>query len=152
MSEVLIFIISALLFIGVLLLFLASRVGGINGVKKYFDEHPKVQVGIVAFVVIGSIVALLFMSGKVSATEPELEWLPYGKVVLGIDNTFNVSPQCDPDGKISNRITSNGGIIVGLAKYGRVEYTAKYTHHSCALNEDRNTYDAIGFSVEFRLW
>ena len=28
----------------------------------------------------------------------------------------------------------------------------KYTHHSCALNPDRNSYDALGVELEWCVW
>lgn len=33
-----------------------------------------------------------------------------------------------------------------------VRVNAKYTHHSCALNPDRNGYDGVGIEVVWTIW
>lgn len=49
--------------------------------------------------------------------------------------------------KPENKITSNGGIRMYFAEYGRLSLVSQYTHHSCAFNSDRNLYDAAGVEV-----
>lgn len=111
------------------------------------DEGKDVRTGIVLFMGIGILIVL--MSGC-----SDTRYMTKGEIFLGLDNTFKQSPQCRvTSGTYSNdRLTSNGGFTLTLAETGDTELNAKYTHHSCAFNPDRNSYDAIGLEVTKPIW
>ena len=141
------FTISIVLMALALLIFAGYKLGGVRQLFFYLKNNLGIVKGIVLFI----LVAIGSMFASKCTLAGEMEFFSYGKVYAGIDNTFNQSPQCH-DGAISDRLTSNGGFVVNImAKEGFV-FDAKYTHHSCALNDDRLSYDAIGLVVEYRLW
>lgn len=74
-------------------------------------------------------------------------------VFMGIDRTKRISPQCHSGGH-DDRSTSNMGFRVNVwqSPSKNVRFNLMYTHHSCALNPDRNSYDAIGAQVEWFIW
>ena len=74
-------------------------------------------------------------------------------VFMGIDRTKKISPQCYSGG-YDDRSTSNMGFRVNVwqSPSKNVRLNAQYTHHSCALNPDRNSYDALGIQVEWLIW
>lgn len=80
-------------------------------------------------------------------------WLNDGHVFAGIDYTRNQSPQCQSGG-FDDRSTSNMGFKANVwqSPSKNVRFNLMYTHHSCALNPDRNSYDAIGAQVEWFIW
>ncbi len=125
-----------------------------SNAKSYFltESGKKVLNGIVVFIVFGLFFALVF-SNKASANEETGKFLAYGEVYLGMDYTGKISPQCYSDGP-DNRLTSNGGLRVNIFQSHdkRFEFNTKYTHHSCAFNADRESYDAIGIEFSYRLW
>lgn len=74
-------------------------------------------------------------------------------VFMGIDRTKKQSPQCQAAG-FDDRSTSNLGFKANIwqSPSKNVRFNLMYTHHSCALNPDRNSYDAIGAQVEWFIW
>lgn len=73
----------------------------------------------------------------------------YEELFVGIDYDLTDSRFCRdvyPGGKF---ITSNIGFRFNLARYKDHELNFKISHHSCAFNQDKPTYDAIGF--EFKI-
>jgi len=118
-------------------------------------------VGIVAFPAALLVIAyvLMFVSQCAEAGVPhkaKLDYFVYTEVYGGIDHPGGQSPQCLNDG-INNRITSNGGIKQNLFEYWPqrrwlIYSNVKWTHHSCAFNSDRNTYDAPGVELAFRVY
>lgn len=69
-------------------------------------------------------------------------WFNDAGVFMGLDRTKGVSPQCVAGG-YDDRSTSNMGVRLKVWEFPscHVRVNAKYTHHSCALNPDRNGYD-----------
>ena len=162
MSSLTLFILTILAVVVISLGYIAHRLGGAEHLVSHLRTNPKIALGIVAFTVLGLLSAVVFASpsqasspsGVVSTSKADgVDWFAFGKVYLGLDNTFSHSPQCEPGGA-SDRLTSNGGFIVNVvqSKDQRFEFNSKYTHHSCAFNGDRNGYNALGLSVEYRLW
>lgn len=118
---------------------------------EWFKDHPNVLKGIVLFCGAGIVIGLL-TGCSAFPRSGEVELFPRGEVFLGVDYPFNrTSPQCEPDGP-SDKWTSNGGVRVVIAEYDRLSFGGKYTHHSCAFNEDRELYDALGAEAILRLW
>lgn len=74
-------------------------------------------------------------------------------VFAGIDHTRKVSPQCVA-GSQSDRMTSNMGMGVNLwqSPSRRVLLDLQWTHHSCVLGVDRNSYDGAGIRVTWVPW
>ena len=154
---------SGLAFIGVTLLVLSvallyvhfklRKVG--TDIITYLKNDLGIVKGIVLFILFG--LGLVFVSNafsqEVSPLDKEFDYFVFGKVYIGLDQTFDRSPQCDP-GPASDSLTSNGGFIVNLMKSRdtKMEFNLKYTHHSCAFNGDRESYDAAGLVVEYRIW
>lgn len=116
----------------------------------YFKTRrgKKVLKGIIIFIAFG-----LGTASISDAIAEEYEFFDYGEVYLGIDSTRNTSPQCG-HGEYSERMTSNGGLRVNLikSKNDLFEFNVKYTHHSCAFNDDINNYDALGVEAVYKLW
>ena len=101
-------------------------------------------VGVVLFTLLLTAPVLVF------AKEKKGDWLAYTQIYIGLDSTFKQSPQCR-GGSYSDRITSNGGFKQNIYRSfdKRMHFNAKYTHHSCAQNDDRNSYDAFGVELVY---
>jgi len=119
----------------------------IQGVKDHFNatEGKGAVYGIVAALVIPILIIL-----SISAVKAETRWLGDTVVFIGMENTKKVSPMCY-EGGIDDRLTSNLGASQHLLGYGNVDLIAQYTHHSCAINRDTKSYDAIGLRLEYRI-
>lgn len=74
-------------------------------------------------------------------------------VFAGLESTKNISPQCETGGA-SDRITSNLGVegCRAVSGDGRTELCGVYRHHSCAISQDRESYDGVGFLVKRRVY
>lgn len=129
--------------------YLKTRDG--QGVAKGFILAP------IIIIVIGLLMFLL--PGKASAENKPLDLTIPGtffndaSVFMGIDRTRKQSPQCHAGG-YDDRSTSNMGFRVNVwqSPSKNVRVNAQYTHHSCAINPDRNSYDALGVQVEWLIW
>lgn len=150
MSAFQLFVLVALLVVAAALAYAGRVLGGASQLYSYLKRHPKISRGIVLFLGLGLLSAFVF-AAPVRANS--VDWFSSGKLYLGLDNTLETSPLCY-SGEVSDRLTSHGGLIVNVLSSadGRFEFNAKYTHHSCAFNDDRESYDSVGLSVEQRLW
>lgn len=74
-------------------------------------------------------------------------------VFAGIDHTRKVSPQCVA-GSMQDRLTSNMGMGLNVwqSPSRKVWLDVQWTHHSCVLGVDRNSYDGLGLSVTWKPW
>jgi hypothetical protein len=100
------------------------------------------------------LVLILGLAMSVIAKEPEEgKFFSYGDFYAGLDYTNKRSPQCYGGG-VDDRTTSNVGFRVNIYESADSKFhlNSKYTHHSCALNIDRESYDAIGVELIYRLW
>ena len=105
---------------------------------------------------VGSIILIAFIIFMVSSyfTEAKAEsfkngtWNNYTAVYLGIDYTFNVSPQCR-EASVDEHGTSNLGVTHNIwqSQKGVFAVNGKYTHHSCVIGKDRNGYDGAGLQL-----
>lgn len=101
-------------------------------------------------------VAVWFIPGNAKAQGLDTRygsWLNDASVFMGIDRTKKISPQCAAGG-YDDRSTSNMGLRLNIwqSPSKNVRFNTQYTHHSCALNPDRNSYDALGVQVEWLIW
>lgn len=143
MSSKAMFIIAVL---GIAIAALFYRFGSIRNMIGFFKtkDGRKVLAGIVIFVGLSLLTVTVFAESK---------YFAYGEVSVGLDRTFNQSPQCKPS-KNTDRLTSHGGVKINLVQSSdqRFELNTRYTHHSCAFGSDRNTYDAFGLEATYKLW
>lgn len=74
-------------------------------------------------------------------------------VFAGIDYTRKVSPQCVA-GSQNDRMTSNIGFGVNMwqSPSKNVFLDLQYTHHSCVIGVDRNSYDGMGIKATWIPW
>lgn len=117
-----------------------------------------VVLGPVVIVVIAVVLAVVFtllLPSKARAEGFSVPgtWLNDSSVFMGIDRTKKLSPMCDPGG-VDQYSTSNLGAKLNIwqSPSGNVRFNGMYTHHSCALNPDNRSYDALGVQVEWTFW
>lgn len=74
-------------------------------------------------------------------------------VFAGIDYTRKISPQCVP-GSTQDHLTSNMGMGANLwqSPSRKVHLDLQWTHHSCVLGVDRNSYDGFGIRTTWYPW
>ena len=134
-----------------------ARFGSLSAAWRYLrqPERRVVWEGIRTFIGVGILVGLLSLAfcSEAHADDKRWTWFNYSYIYLGVDYPMlnRVSPQCENDG-IDNKTTSNGGATLNIIRTPRfyrniMDINAKYTHHSCAFNSDRNLYDAAGVEV-----
>ena len=121
-----------------------------NKIKAWIKEHKEngSLVGIVGapilWLVIGIALSTLFYSCEAKAS-----WLfPEGPVLYFYGEADKNNPFCFGEG---NEISSNVGIRQTLYRNGGISIKSQYTHHSCAFKADDNSYDALGFGVEWQI-
>lgn len=106
-------------------------------------------------VILKGIVIVLVVFIGIAGTRFALagDFFESGSIYAGLDYTYKTSPQCERNGP-DDKGTSNVGAKLNLwqSTDKTFRFNSKYTHHSCALNIDRNTYDSIGLEWEYFLW
>lgn len=140
--------------VGLLLVALAWSIHALQGVDlvEYFNNRTGKGIlkGIVIVICLACGLAITagLLSGCTGGT-----YLNDASIFVGLDYTKNSSPQCELNGP-DDRTTSNVGARVNLYQSAdeRFRINGKGTHHSCAYNSDRNTYDALGAELEYLLW
>lgn len=107
---------------------------------------------------VGSIIAvafILFLHTQEAQSEgfSNGSWLNSTSVFLGIDRTMKQSPQCVTS-NVDDHSTSNLGVNQNIWRSEKkiFDINAQYTHHSCVLGKDRNTYDALGLELVWHLY
>ena len=121
-------------------------------VKRYFTEgdgrnaHKDIIAVILAVILLGS---LLTAGYKAFASEPEWDYLRETTIFVGLDYDIHNKVFCEPSGA-DDRLTSNVGVRQHLISRDNVSANLQYTHHSCALNRDAPTYDAVGIIFEWK--
>lgn len=122
------------------LYFYAKKTGGIKK-SNLKDWWP--------FLILG-LISLLFIAAKSHAEE--IKFFQYTEVYLGLDyHPRQPNSQCYQDAQARDNINSNGGIIQNLLEVKKTKLELVYTHHSCAIADDRITYDAIGIRLNYRI-
>lgn len=149
------FLINASIFLGgavvivtALFIYAYGVLGSIENVKTHFmkTEGKGALFGIALAVLIPVLIAGVVTVAKAD----EVKYLQDTVIFAGIDSTKKLSPQCY-EGGVNDRFTSNLGITQHLVGYKDVSSHIMYTHHSCAINRDLRSYDAIGFRIEWRI-
>ena len=113
-------------------------------------------LGIGVIVVVGVLMAL---GNKAHAQTSTLldnrygHFFNYAYTFAGVDYTRKVSPQCVA-GSQDDRLTSNMGFGLNVweSTSRRVSMDLQYTHHSCVIGVDRNSYDGLGLRVIWKPW
>ena len=127
-----------------------------KSVVKFFAENNGALFSAILAITVVSVLALFIFLIPNNANANIISdgsWSNDAGVYLGLDYTKDHSPQCIGD-SFDNRGTSNLGAWWNIwqSKDENLRISARYTHHSCYLGEDDNTYDAIGVQVEWELW
>ena len=123
-----------ILFIVVILLTVSYRHNGFN--KAFKDQAFGIILAPIAALAIAFVFGFLTGCSTVDRIE----------VFAGIEQTKKLSPQCD-EGGASDRITSNLGVSI-CKDFGENTFAcALYRHHSCAISNDREQYDAVGIEA-----
>lgn len=124
--------------------------GFVSSPTKYFKtkEGKGVLVGIVAVLGVSIALVLIFPS---KAQADEYKYLSSAELFVGLDNTRKISPMCTT-GVNSDKLTSNVGLKASIISTAVSSVNLKYTHHSCAVNPDNKSYDALGVEVTYKLW
>ncbi|MCE2830538.1 MAG: hypothetical protein LW709_02690 [Oxalobacteraceae bacterium] len=119
--------------------------------REYFSTSE--GRGILKGIILAPIVILLIalVLSLFSRANAQGRWFKDAGVFVGLDQTFKQSPQCSAN-TIDDRGTSNMGFWVNAWQYQNVQVNFKYTHHSCVLGRDRNSYDAAGIELRWTLW
>ena len=154
MNDVIIFIgVMVVILLG-LFVFIMSKVGfSYSALSDYIKKVENKTVrqaagGIMAAMLVAAFV--VFMIGQVVHAE-EGKWFDEGSVFIGLDYHKNGSVFCQDNG-VSSELNSNLGAEIEVYSHGDHSVSGIYTHHSCALNSDVNTYDGIGFRYEWKIW
>lgn len=138
--------------IALVALILVWQIKGIDEIKAYFKtrDGKGVLVGIATFIGIFIFGSILSMFAR---ADDHGRWVNYFDIYAGIEDTFKQSPQCEA-GMYSDKLTSNGGIVFNVYEsYDKMfNFEGVYRHHSCALNPDSKSYDAVGVQIKYRLW
>ena len=119
-----------------------------NWIKSEGTKTPMWKAIIVILLVPVLMAAVLYTA---NAKADEIKWFDGATVFTGLDYTANQSPLCQPTG-VNDRLTSNIGFTQNIVAQGPMRVSAKYTHHSCAISADMNSYDAIGIVIEWKIW
>jgi len=106
--------------------------------------------------VLAWVVAIILLSAQALQAR-EIKYFDGTSVFFGLDVTNGTSNVCYDEswtGDIANsdKLTSNMGLYQNLVTSGRLNLQIRYTHHSCAINYDKPSYDAIGLIIEYRLF
>ncbi len=101
--------------------------------------------------VAGLLLAITASKAHAQSIQIPGKFFSEASLFMGLDHTKKLSPQCVAGG-VDDRTTSNVGarLNVWQSPSTDVRLNLQYTHHSCALNVDRNGYDAVGVQVEWR--
>lgn len=149
------FVVNAAVFIGCTLIIVAGlfaytwhRLGSLSKTRDYFLSVE--GKGILKGVLLGCLIPVLFaLAASIAHAEP-VRWGGPTTIFLGIEATKDSSPMCYGGGT-NDRLTSNIGVRQQIIQRGPIGLNAQYTHHSCAINRDREGYDAVGVQLEWRI-
>lgn len=129
--------------------YLAIKLRGIGKALTHLKRTgASVGIGLATILaIIIGVVLLSVYSPNAESKESEMKWFTHTTLYAGVDYDHR-SIFC-VKGNGDDNLTSNFGLRQNLVKKGDISVMATYTHHSCALNEDKPTYDAVGMSIEW---
>lgn len=117
----------------------------ISKLKHYFSEDGEGKGALggvrnaILFVVIALAIAFFSEQARGDWEVPHVAY-----VWAGLDYTKDTSPQCKERGA-DNRLTSDLGAGYQILKYDdKLMISIERSHHSCAVNRDKESYDAWG--------
>lgn len=100
------------------------------------------------------IIPLLFFLVSLfqTADASDFEYFTYSEIYAGLEVPVvnDISTQCYTS-QVDDRLTSNFGAYQNIIKYDDIEIGIQYTHHSCALGQDKNTYNGVGLHIRWRI-
>lgn len=148
--DILIFIAIELAIVAGLFLYVVYKKGSIKNARDYLTTTE--GKGIMKGIVLACVVTLILILSAKVAHAGELKWGGETVIFAGLDRNGGPSPFC-ADGGVDDKLTSNIGVRQYAMSYefsqkSLLKIGGKYTHHSCALNIDRELYDGIGITVE----
>jgi hypothetical protein len=121
--------------------------------REYFSTRT--GKGILKGIILAplAIIVIALVMSLFNTVSAQGRWFTEAGVFIGLDSTLKQSPQCHVNA-VDNRGTSNLGAFVNIwqSQSDRLQVNFKYTHHSCALGDDRNAYDAFGLELRWVLW
>lgn len=127
--------------------------------KTYFKTVKGKGVANGIILAVGAVIVVAASFYLLRAEAAEFKYFDKGEVFMGLDHTKKLSPMCvsnqySENGGNSDKLTSNLGVKAEIVSTvdDITSVTVKYTHHSCAFNEDNLSYDALGLEVRYRLW
>lgn len=131
----------------------------INPIDWFKDEKNKgayqsAGLGVGVVIVISGLLALIPNNANAAGeTDMNATWFNDAGVYLGLDYTRGQSPQCKEGGS-DERGTSNLGVKGNIWQSAskNIRVNAKYTHHSCFIGSDQNSYDGLGVELEWTVF
>lgn len=150
----------AVIFTAIILVVIALVLLKTVGIKQLTPwAKSKEGKGALASMVLGVLVILaagLFASKAQAKSVLDTDYgyfINRAYVFAGVDYTKKVSPQC-VKGSQDDRLTSNMGFGLNLwdSPSRRVSLDLQYTHHSCMVGVDRNSYDGLGIKATWTPW
>ncbi len=142
------FFITALLVMSAVLIISGLKEKNINGIKHFMTLEAWKDIKTFIGLAIAIAVGLFLFSPKAEA----YDWFAWTEIEVGGDYTKDRSPFCQ-QGDNDNRFTSHLNLTQNVVQTdtGNAGANVRYTHHSCAVNGDAQTYDAVGVSVFYRI-
>jgi len=142
MDSLTLFVVSILI---VAIVVLIANFKSLGKAIEYLKQNKDIAKGILIFAGAAIVSVVIF------APKAQADYFNYVDIYVGIEQPKSLSPQCE-EGGVNDRLTSNGGLVANVwqSQDQLFDVNAKYTHHSCALNEDRNTYDSFGVELKYR--
>lgn len=114
---------------------------------KANGAYTGIQAVLYAVLLLGIVFTFLY-SQKSEAKE--FSYFEYTAIYAGLDYDVKSTPVFCYQGDVNDRLTSNVGLRQHLVSKNNISVLANYTHHSCALNKDKPTYDAVGLQLEWK--
>lgn len=148
----------------ILIVIFAVIVFGVKDFKSWVKS--KAGKGAISSMILGVLVVLVtgvlvtFATGLFSKANAESVldtrygyFMNNAYVFAGMDYTRKVSPQCVA-GTTQDHLTSNMGMGLNVwqSPSRKVHVDLQWTHHSCVLGVDRNSYDGAGIRVTWFPW
>lgn len=120
------------------------RTGSIVGMIDYYARSGALTHFVIVFV----LAMAGAMLSKASASTFE-----YTEIYAGLESPIiGASVQCTPGSGPDDQWTSNLGVAQHLwSPHRDVDLLAQWTHHSCAIGDDRNVSDTYGLSVRWKI-
>lgn len=137
---------------------------GVKDIKSWVKSKvgkgalASMLLGVLVVVVVGTLVTFATGWFNKANAESALDtkygyFMNNAYVFAGIDYTKKVSPQCVA-GSTQDNLTSNMGMGLNVwqSPSRKVHVDIQWTHHSCVLGVDRNSYDGAGIRVTWYPW